>query len=82
MIRTVLMLGFWAILLPLAALICFPWTLFTGNVNFLYRVGMWGARTGVRLAGVRVQVIGLDKLIPHVHTSSCPITLPTLIRRC
>ena len=63
-IRTLLMLGFWAVLLPLAALVCFPWTLLTGNVNFLYRVGMWGAWTGVRLAGIRVQVIGLDKLDP------------------
>ncbi len=90
MIRTVLMLGFWAILLPLAALVCFPWTLLTGNVNFLYRVAMWGAWTGVRLAGVRVQVIGLDKLDPartyifmsnHASNIDPPLLLPLIPRR-
>lgn len=84
------MLGFWAILLPLAALVCFPWTLLTGNVNFLYRVAMWGAWTGVRLAGVRVQVIGLDKLDPartyifmsnHASNIDPPLLLPLIPRR-
>src|SRR5713226_5549642 len=60
--RTLLMLGFWAALLPVAALVGFPWTLLTGNINFLYRVGMWGAWTGIRLAGIQVQTVGLDKL--------------------
>ena len=49
MIRTVIMLGFWAVLLPIAAVTCFPWVLITGDIRPLYRVGMWGARTGVRL---------------------------------
>lgn len=62
MIRTILMLSFWAAFLPLAALICFPWTFITNDVSFLYRVAMWGARTGVRIAGVRVQTVGLDRL--------------------
>lgn len=62
MIRTILMLTFWAITAPICALICFPWTFITGNALPLYRVGTWIARTGVRLAGVRVQMIGLDQL--------------------
>lgn len=62
MIRTILMLSFWAIFLPVAALVCFPWTFVRGDVRFLYRVAMWGARVGVRLAGVRVQTVGLDRL--------------------
>jgi 1-acyl-sn-glycerol-3-phosphate acyltransferase len=90
MIRTILMLGFWAILLPLAAVVCFPWTLLTGNVNFLYRVGMWGAWTGVRLAGVRVQVIGREKVDPartyifmsnHASNIDPPLLLPLIPRR-
>jgi len=28
----------------------------------LYRVAMWGAGAGVRLAGVRARVLGLEKL--------------------
>jgi 1-acyl-sn-glycerol-3-phosphate acyltransferase len=88
-IRTTMMLSFWAILLPLA-LICFPWTLLTGNVNFLYRVGMWGAWTGVRLAGVRVLVEGLDKVDPartyifmsnHASNIDPPLLLPLIPRR-
>ena len=50
-IRTILMLAFWAAALPVAALLGFPWTFLTGNITFLYRMGMWGAWTGVRLAG-------------------------------
>jgi 1-acyl-sn-glycerol-3-phosphate acyltransferase len=81
------MLTFWAVLLPLAALVCFPWTVLTGNVAFLYRVGMWGAFTGVRLAGVRVQPIGLDRFDPtrtyiymsnHVSNIDPPLMLPLI----
>jgi 1-acyl-sn-glycerol-3-phosphate acyltransferase len=89
-IRTILMLGFWAALLPVAALIGFPWTLLTGNVSLLYRMGMWGAWTGVRLTGIRVQTVGLDKLdlartyifmSNHVSNVDPPILLPLIPRR-
>ena len=62
MIRTTIMLAFWAVMLPIAALVCFPWVLITGDIRLLYRVGMWSGRTGVWLAGVRVQTIGLEQL--------------------
>src|SRR6266566_5636893 len=84
------MLGFWAALLPLVAVVAFPWTLITGNINFLYRAGMWGAWTGVRLAGIRVRTIGLDKLDPsrtyifmsnHVSNIDPPVLLPLIPRR-
>src|SRR5213595_2695974 len=84
------MLGFWAALLPLVAVVAFPWTLITGNINFLYRAGMWGAWTGVRLAGIRVRTIGLDKLDPartyifmsnHVSNIDPPLLLPLIPRR-
>lgn len=90
MIRTILMLGFWTALLPVAALIGFPWTLLTGNINLLYRMGMWGAWTGIRLAGIRVQTVGLDKLDPsrtyifmsnHVSNIDPPILVPLIPRR-
>ncbi len=90
MIRTLLMLGFWAALLPVAALLGFPWTLMTGNVNFLYRMGMWGAWTGVRIAGIDVQTIGLEELDPartfifmsnHVSNIDPPLLLPLIPRR-
>jgi 1-acyl-sn-glycerol-3-phosphate acyltransferase len=87
MIRTLIMLGFWAAVLPIAALICFPWVLITGDIRPLYRMGMWGARTGVRLAGVRVQTIGLEQLDPsrtyifmsnHVSNIDPPLLAPRI----
>jgi 1-acyl-sn-glycerol-3-phosphate acyltransferase len=90
LIRTFLMLGFWALVLPMAALLCFPWTFLTGDIKFLYRVAMWGAWTGVRLAGVRVATVGLDGLDPrrtyvfmsnHVSNIDPPIMLPLVPRR-
>jgi 1-acyl-sn-glycerol-3-phosphate acyltransferase len=88
--RTILMLGFWTVALPWAALVGFPWTFLTGNISFLYRMAMWGARTGVRLAGVRIRVVGLDKLDPkltyifmcnHVSNLDPPILVPLIPRR-
>ena len=90
MIRTVIMLGFWAVMLPITSAVLFPWTILTGNVKLLYRVWTWGAFTGVRLAGVRVQTIGLDKLDPartyifmsnHVSNVDPPILIPLIPRR-
>jgi 1-acyl-sn-glycerol-3-phosphate acyltransferase len=87
MIRTMVMLLFWAILLPLAALICFPWAFITGDIRPLYKVGMWGAWTGVRLAGVRVKTVGLDQLDDnrtyvfmsnHVSNIDPPLLLPLI----
>src|SRR5215813_3555678 len=87
MIRTIIMLGFWAAMLPIAALICFPWVLITGDILPLYRVGMWSARARVRLAGVRVQTIGLEQLDPartyifmsnHVSNIDPPLLAPRI----
>ncbi len=90
MIRTLVMLTFWALALPAAALLCFPWTFLTGDIRFLYRVAMWSAWTGVRLAGIRVQAVGLDRLDPlrtyvfmsnHVSNIDPPIMVPLIPRR-
>lgn len=87
MIRTILMLSFWAIFLPVAALFCFPWVLITGDVLPLYRVAMFGARTGVRIAGVRARTVGLEQLdrsrtyvfmSNHVSNIDPPLLIPLL----
>ena len=47
----------------------------------LYRAGIWGAWTGIRLAGVKVQIVGLMTSMtsmPSAPTSSWRITRPTL----
>jgi 1-acyl-sn-glycerol-3-phosphate acyltransferase len=90
MLRTILMLAFWAAALPFAALVGFPWTYITNDVSFLYRMCMWAAFTGVRIAGVRVQTVGLEKIDPsrnyifmsnHISNLDPPITLPLIPRR-
>ncbi len=90
MIRTIAMLMLWAILLPIAAIFLFPWTFLVGNINVLYRVSMWGAWNAVRLAGVRVTAVGLEKLDPHRtylfmsnHTSNIdpPLLMPLIPKR-
>jgi 1-acyl-sn-glycerol-3-phosphate acyltransferase len=90
MIRTLLMLGLWTLAAPIAALLGFPWTFLTGDVRFLYRMFMIGASSGVRLAGVRVEAVGLDKIDPsrayifmsnHVSNLDPPITIPLIPKR-
>ena len=90
MIRTIVMLTFWGVAAPFASLILIPWTLLTGDVRPLYKMCMWGAFTGVRLAGVKVEVIGREKLDPAKtyifmsnHTSNIdpPLLMPLIPRR-
>ena len=90
MFRTLLMLTFWAIALPIASLMGFPWTYITKDISFFYRTCMWGAWTGIRLAGVRVQTVGLDKIDPsrtyifmsnHISNLDPPITIPLIPKR-
>jgi 1-acyl-sn-glycerol-3-phosphate acyltransferase len=87
MIRTLLMLGFWVVVVPVVALIFFPWVLITGDILPLYRAGIWGAWTGVRIAGVKVQTVGREQLDPkrtyvfmsnHVSNLDPPILLPLI----
>jgi 1-acyl-sn-glycerol-3-phosphate acyltransferase len=90
LIRTIVMLTFWTLAMPFAVILGFPWTYITRDVRFLYRMGMWGAWTGVKLAGVKVEPVGLGKLDPirtyifmSNHTSNLdpPILLPLIPRR-
>jgi 1-acyl-sn-glycerol-3-phosphate acyltransferase len=90
MIRSIVMLAFWAVTMPIAALVGFPWTFLTGDVSWLYRMFIWGAFTGVRLTGVRVEVVGLDKIdtsrsyifmTNHASNLDPPIQIPLIPRR-
>jgi 1-acyl-sn-glycerol-3-phosphate acyltransferase len=89
-IRTILMLGVWALALPFAAVTGIPWSYLKKNVNFLYRTCMWVAWNGVRITGVKVQAVGLEKIdlsrtyiFMSNHTSNLdpPIELPLIPRR-
>jgi len=84
------MLLFWAAALPFAALVGIPWTYLTKDITFLYKSCMWAAFTGVRIAGVKVRTLGLEKIDPartyifmsnHISNLDPPITLPLIPRR-
>ncbi|HMF90176.1 MAG TPA: lysophospholipid acyltransferase family protein [Candidatus Angelobacter sp.] len=86
-VRTALAMLFWLAVVPVAALVAFPWTLITGDVRFLYWVGMGLAYTGARIAGAQVKIVGLDKIDPagtyifmsnHVSNLDPPILCPRL----
>ena len=90
MLRLLVALLFWGITVPIAALIFFPWTFIVGNADRLYDAAMFLARAGVRLAGVRVEIVGLDRFDPTKtyiymsnHTSNIdpPIVVPAVPRR-
>jgi 1-acyl-sn-glycerol-3-phosphate acyltransferase len=44
------------------ALVLFPFTLLSGNVGPLYAAGSWIARTAMRIAGIRIQIQGQEKI--------------------
>jgi 1-acyl-sn-glycerol-3-phosphate acyltransferase len=88
--RTVLMLLFWLAALPVAALLGIPWTYLTKDITFLYWGCMRAAYWGVRIAGVKVNVVGLEKIDPartyifmsnHISNLDPPLTLPLIPRR-
>src|SRR5580700_326233 len=90
MIRTIVMLIFWALAAPVAAIIGFPATFLMGDVRVLYRLFMWGAWAGVWITGVRVETVGLDQLDQsrsyifmsnHVSNLDPPITVPLIPKR-
>jgi 1-acyl-sn-glycerol-3-phosphate acyltransferase len=90
MFRTIAMLVFWGLAAPIAALIGFPSTFITGDIRLLYRMFMFGAWNGVRLTGVKVKTVGLDKLDAartyifmsnHVSNLDPPITIPLIPKR-
>jgi 1-acyl-sn-glycerol-3-phosphate acyltransferase len=90
MIRTILMLIFWALAAPVAALIGFPAAYIMGNIRVLYRLFMWGASAGVWITGVRIEAVGLDQLdlsrsyifmSNHVSNLDPPIQIPLIPRR-
>jgi 1-acyl-sn-glycerol-3-phosphate acyltransferase len=90
MIRAILMIVFWALTAPPAALIGFIALFLTGDIRVLYLLFTKGAFAGVRLAGVRVETVGLDHLDPtrsyifmtnHASNLDPPIEIPLIPRR-
>jgi 1-acyl-sn-glycerol-3-phosphate acyltransferase len=90
MIRAILVVLFWIISIPAAALVGFPWTIISRKIDFLYNTAMKIARAGVRLGGVKVEIAGLDRfdnqgtyiyMCNHVSNIDPPIVIPAIPKR-
>jgi len=91
MIRTIFLLSFWGVSILLLGPFLLIYSLLVGNVNFMYRVATRIGITGVRLAGVKIDVHGLEHLEPsrnyifmsnHVSNLDPPILVPSIPGRC
>jgi 1-acyl-sn-glycerol-3-phosphate acyltransferase len=63
--RSLLLLATFIVLGLPCAILFIPWAVITGNVRPLYNASLWVARMGVRMAGVRVEVEGLERVPAH-----------------
>jgi 1-acyl-sn-glycerol-3-phosphate acyltransferase len=89
-LRVLLLLTFWSVAAVLVGLVCIPWTFLTGKVDLLYRMGVAVGLAGVRLVGVKVEVVGSENLdwrrtyifmCNHVSNLDPPIVIPVMPRR-
>src|ERR1700712_2451714 len=72
---------------PLAGVIGIPYSLLVKNVDRLYRVSMWIAHAGLRAAGIRTEIRGVEHvptdrscifMCNHVSNLDPPVVLPLL----
>ena len=71
----------------LAGIIGIPYTLLVGDISLLYRVAMWITNAGVRAAGIKIEISGLENIPAgrscifmsnHVSNLDPPVVLPLL----
>ncbi len=91
MIRAIVLLGFWAISILIAGPILLLYALVSGDINPLYKISTRLAILGVRLVGVKIEVLGMEQLeagrnyiFMANHTSNLdpPVLIPTVPGRC
>jgi 1-acyl-sn-glycerol-3-phosphate acyltransferase len=72
---------------PIAGILGIPYTLLVGNISLLYRVAMWITNAGVRAAGIKIEISGLENIPAgrscifmsnHVSNLDPPVVLPLL----
>jgi 1-acyl-sn-glycerol-3-phosphate acyltransferase len=76
---------------PVAGLIGIPYSFLVQDISRLYLVAMWIAHAGVRAAGIRTEISGLEHvpagqscifMCNHVSNLDPPVVLPLLPGRC
>jgi 1-acyl-sn-glycerol-3-phosphate acyltransferase len=91
LIRAVAMLCFWGLFILIVGPPLVLWASLTGDINPLYRVSTKLAILGVRLTGVKIELRGLENLLPgqnyifmsnHVSNLDPPILIPSIPGRC
>jgi 1-acyl-sn-glycerol-3-phosphate acyltransferase len=85
MIASLLIIATYIILGLPTSIVCIPWCLVTGDVMPLYRVSLGIVRFAFRIAGVRIQIEGLERVPPgvacifmsnHVSNLDPPVLIP------
>jgi len=88
--RALALLAFWGVAAVAVGLIGIPWTFLSGKVDLLYRMGVGVGLAGVRLVGVKIVVVGSEKLdwrrtyifmCNHASNLDPPIVIPVMPRR-
>lgn len=91
MIRTLFMVTFWGLSILLVGPFLLLYSFLRGNVDFMYDIATRIGITGVRLAGIRVETKGLERLVPgsnyiflsnHVSNLDPPVLVPSIPGRC
>jgi 1-acyl-sn-glycerol-3-phosphate acyltransferase len=91
MFATLKLLFVYTALGPIAGLIGIPYSFLVGDISRLYRVAMWITHAGVRAAGIRTEVVGVENvpvgqscifMCNHVSNLDPPVLLPLLPGRC
>jgi 1-acyl-sn-glycerol-3-phosphate acyltransferase len=76
---------------PIAGIIGIPYSFLRKDIGLLYRVGMWIANAGIRAAGIRTELSGIENvpvgqscifMCNHVSNLDPPVVLPLLPGRC
>jgi len=88
--RALLVLAFWGVAAMPIGLIGIPWALLSRKADLLYRMGVRVGWAGVRLGGIKVEVVGSEKLdwrrtyifmCNHASNLDPPIVIPVMRRR-
>jgi len=81
-----LLFVYFALGLP-AGILGIPYSFLIGDIGLLYRVAMWITNAGVRAAGIKIEITGLEQLpsgrscifmCNHVSNLDPPVVLPLL----
>jgi 1-acyl-sn-glycerol-3-phosphate acyltransferase len=87
MFATLKLLFVYLTLGPLAGLLGIPYSFLSRNIAPLYRISMWIANAGVRAAGIRMEIAGMENvpagrscifMCNHVSNLDPPVLLPLL----